>query len=140
MDSNATQQESLQALSKPSSIRLALGLLWLGFAIGPLKLVLNWSYLVSRSGVGFNLFVIGFVSATYCLFLWKISEGRNWARIVFLVVFVLGVLPYVFILRSEFSRSPLLATLSILQAGIQGWGLFLLFTSPGKEWFRQRKY
>lgn len=139
MNSNATQQQSLPAISKPSPIRLALRLLWVGFAIGPLKLVLNWAYLVSRSGVAFNIFVIGFTSATYCFFVWKISERKNWARIAFLVLFVLGVVPYLFVLRSEFPRSPLLGTMSILQAGIQGWGLFLLFTRPGNAWFRKGK-
>ena len=94
---------------------------------------------VIRAGVAFNIFVIGFTSATYCLLLWKISEGKNWARIVFLVLFVLGVVPYLFVLRSEFPRSPLLGTMSILQAGIQGWGLFLLFTGPGNAWFRKGK-
>jgi hypothetical protein len=139
MDSNAMQQESLPAMSRPSTIGLALGLLWVGLVIGPLKLVLNWAYLVSRSGVAFNVLVVGVASAFYCFLVWKIGEGKNWARIAFLALFVLGVAPYIFILRSEFARSPLLGTMSILQAVIQGSALFLLFTSPGNEWFRQRK-
>lgn len=126
-------------MSRPSTIGVALGLLWVGLAIGPIKLLFNWAYLVSRSGVAVNVFIVGVGLAFYCFFIWKIGEGKNWARIAFLVLFVLGVAPYIFILRSEFARSPLLGTMSIVQAGIQAAALYLLFTSPGSEWFRQRK-
>ena len=137
------QQETLQdqnlPLLKPVAVRRAIGLLWASLAIGALKTPLDWAYLTSRASVAFNAFVIIFTFAITAFFIWKIGQGRNWARIIFLVLFLLGVVPFVFIVRSEFARSPASGLLSSVQSGLQAVAFFLIFTSPGKEWFQPRR-
>jgi hypothetical protein len=67
----------------------------------------------------------------------KISQGKNWARNVYLAWFLLALLGN---LKEwpDLADQPILATLIILLSGIQAYALFLIFSSPGKEWFTQR--
>jgi len=132
------QDQTLPAL-KPAAVRQAIGLLWTSLAIGALKLPLDWAYLSSRASVAFNAFVIIFTFAVTAFFIWKIGQGKNWARIVFLVLFLLGVVPFVLIVRPEFARSPTSGLLSTVQFGLQAVAFFLIFASPGKEWFQSRR-
>jgi hypothetical protein len=69
----------------------------------------------------------------------KLAAGRNWARIVFLVLFVIGLplaLPgYI----GELKTNPLHGSLSIVVAILQLIGIYLLFTKNSNLWFRTRK-
>src|SRR2546425_7152733 len=122
---------------KPVAIRRAIGLFWGSLAIGVVKTPLDWAYLTSRASTAFNAFIVTFAMSAF--FIWKIGQGKNWARIVLLVLFLLGIVPYIFIVRSEFARSLASGILSTVQAGLQAVGFFLVFTSPGKEWFQPRR-
>jgi len=77
-----------------------------------------------------------FTIAIVAFLIWKVSQGRNWARITVLVFFVIGLLPSYFIVRSELGRSTSLGVFSILQAALQAYSLMLVFTTPAKQWFR----
>ena len=67
---------------------------------------------------------------------WKVAKGNNWARITLFVFFLVGLLPFVFILQSELACSAGLAALSIVQAVLQAFSLVLVFANPANEWFR----
>jgi len=134
-----TSQDQTLPTAKPVAIRRAIGLLWASVAVGVVKTPLNWAYLTSRASGAFNAFVIIFTFAITAFFIWKIGQGKNWARIVFLAVFLLGVVPFLFIVRSEFGRSPASGLLSTMQFGLQAVAFFLIFTNPGKEWFQPRR-
>ena len=134
-----TLQDQTFPVLKPVAIRRAIGLLWASLAVGVAKTPLNWAYLTSRASGAFNAFVIISTFAITAFFIWKIGQGKNWARIVFLVLFLLGVVPFLFIVRSEFARSPASGLLSTVQCGLQVVAFFLIFTSPGKEWFQPRR-
>src|SRR5260370_1568537 len=70
------------------------------------------------------------------LFLWKIAQGRNWARITFFILFLLGAPISFSLLPREFARSSLLGMLTILQTALQPGAFLLFFTTPGQQWFR----
>jgi hypothetical protein len=121
--------------TKPPEIRRATNLLWVSLAVGPVKTSLQWPYLTARSSIALTGFILVFTLTIVGFLILKIGQGRNWARIVFLVFSALGFLPFLFVLRSEFARSPALGTLSVFQVGLQLFALLLIFASPGKEWF-----
>jgi hypothetical protein len=121
--------------TKPLEIRRATNLVWVSLAVGLVKTSLQWPYLTALSSIALTGFILVFTLAIVGFLILKIGQGRNWARIVFLVFSALGFLPFLFVLRSEFARSPALGTLSVLQVGLQLFALLLIFTSPGKEWF-----
>lgn len=123
--------------TKPAIIHFAIGLLWASLAVAAVKVALDWANFVSRGSVAFTVCLMILTFALIGFFVVKIGQGKNWARIVFVVIFVLGVVPAIFTWRSEFARSPLLGILSIVQDALQATALYFIFTSPGKEWFRK---
>ena len=128
--------ENMSLKIRPLQVTRAAGLLWLSLLIGLFRSVIDWHHLrlltASLSGL---LVGVAFNLGMLALLTWKVSRGRNWARITFLVLTLLGLVPYVPILLSTFHRSPMMAAVSLVQTATQLFALVLLFTSPGREWF-----
>lgn len=127
-------------IEKPSQIRTAVNLLWVSLAIGFAKSFIDMQHLSAQASSAFTNFILVFVIAVMALLIVSISKGKNWARIIFLVLFVLGSLPAVPLVLGEFTRSPLLGAFSIVQIAIQIFALYLLFTKPGSRWFKKESF
>jgi hypothetical protein len=69
----------------------------------------------------------------------EISQAKNWARITYLVLFLLGALFYVAFLRTAFHRSMAVSVLMILQSSMQLAALVIIFVTPAKDWFNVSK-
>ena len=63
-----------------------------------------------------------------------IGKGRNWARITYLVLFIIGVPLIVFAMLQ-----PLLVILVIGQIVVQIIGLVFLFQKSSSDWFNLMK-
>lgn len=129
--------ETKNAVQKPQSVATAVNLLWASLAVGLVKMLMDFSNLSAVAPAAFTNFVLVFTFALIAFLIFKISAGRNWARITFLVMFVIGMLPTLPLMLGEFSRSPVVGALSVAQVGLQVYALFLLFTQPGSVWFRK---
>jgi hypothetical protein len=122
-------------MEKPKNITLAVNLSWASIAIGFISLFFNPA---AAAGLGSLIpSVIAFALVAFLVI--KLSAGRNWARITLLVLFVLGMLMEVFALSTIFQISALLGILSLAQAALQAYVLYLVFTKPGSDWFTQNK-
>jgi phosphatidylserine synthase len=133
---NASPCYPARVNTKPRQIKWFIGLQCLALAVSPLVLYLNWAHTRLQSAV-VSIGVLLFITALLALLIWRASQGKNWARITLLVLFLIGLLPFAFTVRSEFSRSVGLASLSVLQAALQGASLVILFTRPVNPWFRR---
>ena len=129
--------ETQPAAQKPQSVVAAINLLWASLAVGLVKMLMDFSNLSAVAPAAFTNFILIFTFALIGFLIFKISAGRNWARITFLVMFIIGVLPTLPIVLGEFSRSAVVGALSVAQIGLQVYALFLLFTQPGSSWFRK---
>ena len=129
--------EAQSAGQKPRPIVTAVNLLWASLAVGLVKMLMDFSNLSTVAPAAFTNFILVFTFALSGFLIFKISAGRNWARITFLVLFIIGVLPTLPIVFGEFSRSTVVGALSVAQIGLQVYALFLLFTQPGSGWFRK---
>jgi len=127
-----------QPEARPAEINRAMGLLWLGLVMGVVRTVIDWSH-IAGGNLGLTLLTMGCTLAVTAFIIWKIGEGREWARAVFLVLFLVGFVPYLFVLPSDFQRAPLDAAISMAQALVQLWALWLIFAAPGGLWFKSRK-
>jgi cell shape-determining protein MreD len=81
--------------------------------------------------------LLAFVFAAKAFFIYKISTGRNWARIIYSIVIVLGmykVLPDTVSWINEMSAPGLL---SLVAVALQVVAIFLLFTPPSNQQFRK---
>jgi hypothetical protein len=129
--------ENLQS-ERPRTVTLAVNLFWASIAIGLVKIPLDLPALTAMPSPGLVWSVVVLVMVFFCLLIWKISSGRNWARITYLVLFLIGLIPAIPTLAAEFARSPILGVLTVAQAIMQAYGLYLLFASPGKAWFQKK--
>ena len=126
-------------LQKPIEIKKALNCIWAGLALAIMMPYLDWHYIqnakpqISVTSVSFALII------TIVIYVWlinKVSKGRNWARITFLVLVAVGSIPNLQTLIIEFNRSIIIGCNSALQLILQFIALWLLFTKPGSTWFK----
>ena len=127
--------ETINVTQKPSSILIAVNLFWASWAAGLANVLLDFSNLNVLAPAATIYFTLIFTFIILALLTWKISAGKNWARIVFLVMFLIGLIPSLPIMLSEFYRFPLVGALSLATTCLQGYALFLTFTNPGNIWF-----
>lgn len=120
---------------KPQEVSRAVILLWVSLAIMPLRAAADWStFKVAIADA--MVATIFFVTIAFLAFLmWQISQGKNWARITLLVLYLLGLPFSLYSLPTDFGRSPIVALCSIAQIVLQGTGLWLVSRPPGRDWF-----
>jgi hypothetical protein len=89
------------------------------------------------ASVGFTLTV----QVTTFLFLawltYKIWRGRNWARITFLALYLVGLPFSIPTVRGLFSASVTVGCITVLQTILQLAAIYLLFAKPGSNWFKR---
>jgi predicted membrane channel-forming protein YqfA (hemolysin III family) len=122
----------------PSNVARFEQLMYLSLGIGIIVSVLEFSYFQSQANVGFILFIQAFVLALFVLFIWLIARRRaNWARWTFLVIFLLGLIPYVPNAIELLQRNPVSGGLNLVQLVLQAVALYLVFTGNAANWFKK---
>lgn len=126
---------------RPRRITIAIKLLYLNLGIGILRSFLEAARLTSSAPapIGF-IVVIQIVTLAIIMFLiYIIGKGKNWARIIILVLFLIGL---------PFSIRPLLQSLAanlfsgllgIAQTILQIIALIFLFQKASSDWFKKAK-
>ena len=134
----------MSALEKPTIVNYAVGLL---VAVVLLSLIYsliwykefsNQLYKLSASDWIMELFSITFM-LMYIFFVYKISDGRNWARITLLVLFFTNIYANIERLQAEYAINILLFIISSTQLLFFITGLILLFIPKSNDWFRELK-
>jgi hypothetical protein len=100
---------------------------------------MDMQHLGSQASPAFTNFILISVFAVMALLIVFISKGKNWARITFLVLFILGSLPSIPLVLGEFTRSPVLGAFSLVQIVLQVIALYIVFTKPGAVWFKKQE-
>jgi hypothetical protein len=76
-----------------------------------------------------------FTLALYAWLIIKIAGGRNWARITYLVFFLIGCPFYILFFVTLFRHVSVGGVLNALQFCLTLFAMITLFTAPGKYWF-----
>ena len=122
---------------RPYRVVRAVVLLWLSLLVGALIFVLEFEFIKRTAASASMVWVVSLGAlGISALLTASIYARQNWARIVFLVLFLLGGLPYLAVLSDMFGRSKVAALLSLTQLLLQAAAIYLLFTKPGSLWFR----
>lgn len=133
------QAESESSVARPQHAALAVKLIYSSFAIAGVRAVFELTRKVSGASLLVAVLLLIVFLAICSFFVSKIAAGRNWARITFLVLLLIGLpfaIPsYIY----EFKVRPLPATLSILASLLQIIGAGLLFTRDSNRWFSKGK-
>lgn len=70
---------------------------------------------------------------------YMILLGRNWARVTFLVLFLLGFLLNLPSVVYYFTTVPIVGFISLIQMGLQIFVLILLYNKESKDWYLMQK-
>ena len=122
----------------PSAVRRALFLYVVSFVLGLVMMVIERPSLDERYAA-ISTIVHAITTAIVVLLgvwlFWKIGAGRNWARIVLLVLTVISV-PFVFVELLQLAPGrPFVAGLKLIEQGMDIGVIYLLFF-PGREYFK----
>ena len=128
--------EPEDAIPRPRQVTWAVWCFWTELALGVPQLILQFSNGEIRQYLVATLVTIGVLSGLQAWVIYKISTRRNWARYVALVATVLSALLG---LGSASTMSFGARTISVLGLLLDCAALFLLFTRPGKDWFKARR-
>ena len=114
---------------RPNQVKFAFGLLAGSVALGVLNYILGGMQGSSLFSFLVLAFVFGLAAA--------IRSGKNWARIVFLVLYLTG-LPSLFFASDLITQGgKLFFAVFCLQTLLQGLALWLVFRKPGSVWFKR---
>jgi hypothetical protein len=120
---------------RPHQVSVAVMLLCLSLALGQLTSALLRPNLPHNPPA---VFVAVFTVVTLAWLTYKIWAGRNWARMTFSALTILGLAVYAPILMKFFQISPIAGSINLLAGLLQLVAIYLLFTEPGRGWFKPR--
>jgi hypothetical protein len=127
----------MSAASKPTLFVVAITFLWLALALSLMEILTNTNHVVIPVPLAtvFALFALVFVVKAF--FVYKIFKQRNWARIVYLCVMVLGGIRVVAESIPEIARTPLSGLIGFAPVALQIAAICLLFTPACNALFKK---
>jgi hypothetical protein len=139
----------------PKEILRAIQCIWVSFFL----LLLGWlsTFLLpianhvttaaSKAGMSEQNYIIMYIATLFLraillyFILAKLRIGKNWARILCIVICISQTPIYHFYSIFSHEESNILiisAVNTVIQTIINGYAIYLLLTSPGKDWFRKK--
>lgn len=118
---------------RPQAVTTAVKLLWAYTAIDLLQVIKNFSRFENHFALAAITSLLLFLLQVLLIF--KISEGRNWARNTILVGYTMLTPKVIFSLPHLFLHYPVDGIMGVAITLIGGWALYLLFNPSGCIWF-----
>jgi uncharacterized membrane protein YqaE (UPF0057 family) len=118
-----------RATGKPKKVQNAVALLYATLGIVLIQILFEFLFGVSHVQWIVFLAMFGPVFGFTIFLIVMMNRGKNWARITYLVLFLLGFIPSILSLVRSFSSDPLYSLLGIVQVVLQITALFF-FVSP----------
>lgn len=121
---------------RPPVIDLAVRLSWTSLLLGTLYTIsVAPSISANENGTAVLVAAVG-TSVVVILAIIGIGNGRNWARILSVVLFVLGLYGAASRLDEIVQGSVVLLTLELIIYLVDSYVLFLIYSKPGALWFQ----
>ena len=133
MDANS---ESWNPALKPHKITVAVLMLWISLGLGVVRSAWEMPAQVEQNSLGFVIFVMAVTLLFTGFFIWRIDRGKNWARITYLVLFILGAPFSIYLLFKSMAFEPISDLISIVQCVLQIIALVFLFLKNSTAWFK----
>lgn len=125
--------------ARPARVSQAVLLLKFALALGALTGALHVIRAVAGTTMVIALVMVIAFFASGFLLVWRISLGNNWARILLLVLVVVGTPLAVPGYIRDLKHGLAWPAVSILITMLQLVGTYLLFTGSSNAWFRKGK-
>lgn len=131
-------EKSQEIMERPKEVLYAFWLTISSLALGVTAFPLRYEVVKAQLLV---FTIIGFVlTLAFTLFIFlMILRGRNWARLLYLILFICGA-PFAFpAILTAFQKSPVLAVIRLLQLSLQLMAVVLLLQKSTRDWFKVLK-
>ena len=125
--------------SRPKVITTAIRILTLSIAIGLLMSLVRVAQQVSGAPLVLAILIVLAFFGVFLFLVSRIWAGRNWARIVFLILVLIGLPFAIPNYIAELRKNVLSGSVSMLIVILQLLGTYLLFTKNSNTWFRAPK-
>jgi hypothetical protein len=137
----ADGERSLPPVDRPWQVTRALACYWIGWGLTLLNAIWEYTHPTLENYANPGVLLIGnaFIALLMGWIYSVIAKGRNWARIVILVLTGLSFLGLPFFIYGLFilkSQNPLSVVGSAVDYMLFYYAFYLLLTGPAKEWFR----
>ena len=131
---------SSKALSqKPEKVITAVKLLYLLIAIGMIRTFMTVMRHADVRSPYSLIFTKLLIYAASVFLIYQISQGKNWARWLFLVIFAIAFPLSVLPTLDAISHNPVHSLLGLLQLGLYIVSMVYLFQRSSTEWLDPRK-
>ena len=136
-------QEKSQ-IDKPAKVVSAIKLLKIALVISILNAIIGLivsSYLFNNKEILIGFLLINILTfGIIILFIYWLNNGKNWARVIFLIVEIIGGLFFIFNIPGLFKLNDITALISIVVTVIQFIALFKLYSKESNAWFKRTNY
>jgi hypothetical protein len=131
-DTQKTKREK-----KPKAVKDAVRLVYISIVLGIINYVIDFRYLTDIERPE-SIILSSILSIGVGLFLtYMISRGKNWARYLFLLSAIIGVIPFFLFFWEDLGRNILIGLLSLITLVLELIALAMLFKKESSEWFNQ---
>jgi hypothetical protein len=125
-------------ISMPSNVIKFEMLVYMSLGIGAIMAIIQFDELARKAGFEFVLAVQAFVFFLILLLTWLAARRRqNWARWIFLGMFVLGTFAYIPTAGETWRGNFLGGILSSVQIFLQGGAVYFVFSGNAPDWFKR---
>lgn len=129
------EEKPQEIQERPREVLYAVQLTFVSLALGLVLFPLKQTNFVAAQIV-LGIFAILITLAFTGFLLFKIYRGRNWARLLYIILFIIGA-PFAFpAVLTTFQKSPILAVIRLLQLSLQMMAVVLLLQKPSRDWFK----
>jgi len=123
---------------RPAPIRIAVRMLYAALLLGGLRSgaeALTTSILLGRQFLVFMFLIIIAALGLMAWLIWKVGQGKNWARVTLLVLFLFTLITSAVPLVAAIPLRPVSGGLGVVQLTLQFGALLLLFQKEAAAWF-----
>jgi hypothetical protein len=136
--------------TRPKNVSTAIKLLYLSLILGIINSVLVVITLINSPvtslpsaylGIttGITIFILFVTLALLAFFIYKIGKGKNWARILYLILFLIGIPSAVINLIQFFTTWAISGIIGFCEIILDAVAVILLFQKSSSAWFNLKK-
>ena len=132
------QEKPQEIIARPQEVLYAFWLTIASLALGFVAIPLS-SQVVRSQLLVFTIIGL-FSTLAFTLFIfYMILQGKNWARMLYMILFISGA-PFAFpAILIAFQKTPILAVIRLLQLFLQMMAVVLLLQKSTRDWFTKLK-
>jgi FtsH-binding integral membrane protein len=140
----ADVEEAEDPMDRPWQVARATTCLWIKFGIGVATALWNVVYISPQLAMFSRPVIFAFYAVLFLITAWiyrSIGKGRDWARILFLIltgISILGVPFSIFAVKIGTVTSAVAMT-GLVNICISGYAAYLLLTAPSRAWYKNMK-